>query len=224
MPVASGAAALYNSLVPRRHEVQAGECIASIAFAYGFHPETIWEDGGNAALREQRGGSGYVLEPGDVLMIPDRTAKTSSRTTGRRHRFRRRGVPERLRLQLLADDEPRANLDYTITIDGSPHSGKTDAGGHLMEWIPPNASRASLDLGGGETFALDLGHLLPVITPAGLRARLRNLGYLGDEVDPDAEAALLALALRSFQAAHALPESGTPDDATRATLVEVHGG
>jgi hypothetical protein len=210
--------------MPRQHQVQPGECIASIAYAYGFHPETIWEDEANAALRDQRGGSGYVLEPSDVVNIPDKTPKSFVRPTGQRHLFRRRGVPEKLKLQLLINDEPRANVPYTLTIDGTPCTGTTDAEGNLQEWISPAARAAQLDLGGGETFELSLGHLLPVTTAGGLRARLVNLGFLEDADDPAAEPALLAIALRAFQAAHSLTESGEPDEPTRTKLVELHGG
>ena len=84
----------------KRHEVKAGDCVSSIAYQHGFAPETVWRHDENAPLRERR-ASMYVLMPGDVVVIPDRTAKTEICASGQRHVFRRVGVPEKLRIRFI---------------------------------------------------------------------------------------------------------------------------
>ena len=208
--------------MPSHHTVAPGECIASIALHYGFHPDTIWDAAENASLRELR-GTGYVLLPGDVVVVPDKRIHSVAARTGRRHRFRRRGVPEKFRLQLVAEDVPRADLSYTLTIDGVPSEGVTDAEGRLEAWIPPDARKGMLDLGGGEVYELELGHLVPVVDDAGLRERLTNLGFLSPAAADVDEAAVLRIAILEFQRAHALEETGEAGETTRAKLVEIHG-
>jgi N-acetylmuramoyl-L-alanine amidase len=206
--------------MPRNHEVQPGECLASIADEYGFFPDTLWEAPENEPLRALRGDP-FVLAPGDVVVIPEKKTTEVPIETGVRHRFRRRGVPERLTLRLFDDGVARANVDYEIEVAGRRLRGRTDAEGRLEQRIPPNATTGWLVLSEHERYELRLGHLDPVSTDAGLRARLVNLEYLPAK---SREPAALAEALMAFQARHGLAPTGTADDATRARLQEVHGG
>jgi hypothetical protein len=204
--------------MPRKHVVKLGEEISSIAFQYGFRPEVVWEDPDNAGLRLER-ENGHVLQEGDVLTIPDLRPKSVPVSTGRVHTFRRRGVPEKLRLQLLNGDRPRANLDYLLTVDGVSTEGRTDAEGRIEIWISPAARSGKLLLGASEEIDLQLGYLRPVTTDAGMRARLKNLGFLDDEA-ADAEA--LSRGLRAFQQHFGLESTGVIDDDTRQTLLDAH--
>src|SRR5689334_3839064 len=150
--------------MPLEHEAQQGDCISSIAFAHGFDPKAVWEHPRNAELRALRGCLNVLL-PGDVVFVPDRQPKTVAVTTGRRHRFRRRGVPEVLRLQFLdAEGQARAGLPYTLSIGELQRQGKTGTDGVLAEPIPPDARLARLVIGEGEeqqVFELRLGELDP---------------------------------------------------------------
>lgn len=205
-------------IMPRQHRVADGDCIESIAFAYGFFPGTLWDHPENAALREKRGNP-HVLTPGDVVFIPDLREKEIPGETGKLHRFRRRGVPAKLRLRLTAGDEPRADVRYSIRIDGGATvSGKSAGDGMIEHWLPPAASQAILRLETGEVYTLKLGHLRPSDDEDGVRARLVNLGY-GEIVD---EAALVA-ALLAFQRDRGLEETGEADAATMDELRSEHG-
>lgn len=84
------------------HTVGQDECIASIAKAHGLSPETIWNHPENAALRERRGDPN-VLNPGDTVFVPERRERYEDRPTEQRHRFRRRGTPAKLRLQIMTE-------------------------------------------------------------------------------------------------------------------------
>jgi len=209
--------------MPRKHVVEQGECIDSIAFAYGHFPETIWTDEANAALTELRPDPNVLL-PGDEVTIPDKRSKTVARATGSTHLFRRKGVPEKLRLQFLREGEARANEAYVLEIDGVKRSGITDAEGRLEQWIPPNARRGRIVFSTeADTFELLLGELDPIDTISGVQARLHSLGFYEGPIDGEATVALEE-ALQEFQAASELDPFGAVDEATRTALQTAYGG
>ncbi|WP_284615139.1 peptidoglycan-binding domain-containing protein [Aquabacterium humicola] len=203
----------------RQHVVQAGDCIASIGFLHGFLPDTIWNDAANGSLRAQR-RDGNVLAPGDVVTVPDPHPKHCACATDRRHVFRRRGVPELLRLQFLRGGRPRVGLAYELWVDGQLSTGTTDDEGRIVVHIPPAAREATLMLGAHERFRLQLGGLEPSEEASGARRRLVNLGLLDSE---DSGTEGFARALRRFQRRHGLAITGSLDEATGHALRDVHG-
>jgi hypothetical protein len=206
--------------MPRQHRVREGECLASIAFQNGFAVDTVWNDPANAALKALR-TTPFLLVPGDVVTVPDRRPGEEERATGARHEFRRRDVPERLRLRFLDEaGEPRGGVPFVLEIDGERVEGATDGDGWIDHPISPSARDGRLVLDGRERYDLDLGSLRPAGDEPGARARLVALGHLSD-VRADARA--YADALRGFQAEQEFPATGTLDDATRARLEEAYG-
>lgn len=207
-----------------RRIVQEGECVSSIAFEHGFAPNTVWERAENTALRELRKNL-HVLQPGDEVFIPDRVRKDVAAATGARHRFRRVGVPEVLRLQFRdAAGAPRAGVAYTIDIGEEHREGTTDAAGSISEWVPPNAKHASIVLQTTPrplVFEVRVGKLDPPDVPSGIQARLENLGYdcaaEDGEIGPATRAAIAA-----FQKAQNLTASGEADAATIQRLDDVY--
>lgn len=210
----------------RSHTVKQGEDVVSIAQYYGLSPSEIWNDPENQALKE-RIKDPYVLKPGDVLMIPpEPPPKSASIATGERHTFRRKGVPEKLILFFHENDEPRAGIPYVLEIaeEKKRHEGETDGEGKIEHWVQPTSRRATLTLSDPaeeepEVHELRLGYLEPVDTDAGLRARLKNLGFLDDERAGERE---LAAAVEAFQERHGLKVTGKASAATRAKLLEAH--
>jgi N-acetylmuramoyl-L-alanine amidase len=204
------------------HTVVQGECITSIAQEHGFLWETLWNHPDNAELKRQRQDPN-VLQPGDVVIIPEKEKKQESCASEQTHRFRRKGCPALLRLRLLWDDEPRADESYVLEVDGEISSGTTDGDGRLEHPIPPNARRGRLFVGESrDEYVLDLGHIDPVDEISGVQSRLNNLGFICGETD-----GVLGLkteyALRAFQRKQDLTESGEIDDATKTRLVEIYG-
>ena len=112
------------------YKVKQGDCISSIAYRYGFFPDTIWNDPKNSELKQKRQDPN-VLAPGDLVYIPDKRIREVSGATEQRHRFRKKGVPEKLVVQFKNNDEARANEAYVLDIDGQLTEGKTDGEGRV---------------------------------------------------------------------------------------------
>jgi hypothetical protein len=201
-----------------QYVVSQGDCILSIAKDFGFFWETVWNDPQNASLKQLRKDPNVLLT-GDVVYIRDKEIKEESKPTDAKHSFVRKGTPAQLRLQLLdRNQKPRANLKYTLVIDGASQEGTSDSNGWINETMPPNAQKADLiveDQGVQEKYAMGLGTVDPITETTGVEQRLKNLGHsspLG-----------LGEALRSFQTKYGLPATGNPDDATRQKLKSIHG-
>lgn len=230
--------------------VRQGDTTAGIAFRNGLIWETIWEHPNNAQLRASRDNKN-ILKPGDVLFIPERSQGEESCSTDQRHRFRRKGVPERFRLRFVEDpqqimegggdteegagdsgaqeqekDVPRADVSYLFEIDGQITNGTTDQDGWIEYSIPPDVQSGRIILNPStpqeEEYRLQVGHLNPISELSGVKHRLQNLGLFEGEID-DQPTPELETALRTFQERHNLTVSGEPDQPTRDKLVEVHG-
>jgi N-acetylmuramoyl-L-alanine amidase len=207
--------------MPREYEVKQGDCISSIACEFGFLPDTIWNDPANSALKDKRKDPN-ILFPGDIVSIPDVRTKEQTGGVDQKHVFKKKGVPERLRIILRADDEPIANESYTLDIDGKLVSGKTNGDGLLDEPIPPNAKEVKLLLGEERTeYSLKLGTLNPVDETSGIQARLNNLGHDCGEEDDDCGEKTVS-AIKSFQKSQNLEETGELDDATKKAIKDAH--
>jgi hypothetical protein len=206
-----------------QYTVRQGDSITSIAFEQGFYWETIWQHPNNAGIRELRENP-YVLHPGDELFIPDRQTRQVSGSSEQRHRFRRRGVPERFSVRLLDENEaPRTSEPYTLLIDGVVHQGNTDSDGMIQASVLPNARQGRLIVGeqGRETFHIRLGHLDPPDGISGIQARLRNLGLYHGDIDGQLNPETIA-AIEAFQEEKDLEITGEMDDDTRGCLNDLH--
>jgi len=156
------------------------------------------------------------------VTIPDPRPRVITCAAGKTHKFRRKDVPERLRLQLLdEDDQARASLSYVLDVDGKRTNGTSDGDGWVEEWISPAAKSATLELD-DEIVDLSVGALPPVSEDRGVIARLAGLGFLADEREAEVPRRL-EKALVAFQRAQALAESGKIDDATRQGLERAFG-
>jgi hypothetical protein len=159
---------------------------------------------------------------GDQVFIPEKRSKNEPGETGKVHNFQLKGVPARLNLRLKdAWGQPRANVQYTLTVDDQSFSGRTGEDGLISEVIPPRALRAELRLETGEQWNLDLGHINPVEYASGVQARLKNLGYYRGEISGTLDDATRE-AIRAFQGERGLDPTGEPDQETRDALMEAH--
>ena len=208
--------------MPIQHTVRPGEGVSSIAFRYGFFPDTVWNDPANAELKSQREDPD-ILAPGDVVTIPDKREKVETRPTGASHRFQRRGVPAILRLQVTINDEIRANQPYELVVDGITRTGMTDDEGVLEASVSPAAKQATVRVGpDGHELSMLIGYVRPIATLEGVKSRLNNLDFgCGDPADPlddETRAAIMA-----FEESVGLPPTGDWQNAAfRQKLQEIH--
>ena len=166
----------------------------------------------------ERRESPNIHVPGDVVVVPDKRVGVITASTGKAHRFRRKGVPSMLNVRLLDGGEPRASVAWTIEAGGRTLTGTTDADGWLRCSLMPDVKEGVLRLDAtGESWNFDIGNVHPIATPAGLQARLRNLGYSSGEITGELDDATVA-ALRNFQRDHGLAETGDADEATLQKL------
>ncbi len=202
------------------HTVNRGDSIPSLAHDNGHFWETLWNHPQNAELKALR-KTPNILNPGDEVFIPELRLKNVSKGTDTTHKFERKGVPAKIRMQLMMLGEPRKNEPYTLILDDKTIEGTTDGDGFLEAFIRPNCPGGKLILTNtGEEIPISLGHLNPIDTISGVRQRLSNLGFYcgdGDEVDDATK-----VALSQFQGAHGLPKTGEIDDATRSKLQSLH--
>lgn len=204
-------------MMPETYQVVAGDCLSSIAAIHGHFWETLWNHAENGALKSRRKDPNVLL-PGDTVFIPDRRVREADKADSKRHRFRRKGVPARFKLQVLLDDQPQSGKKYELEVDGRVLKGSLDGQGMLDVALPPGARRGELRVGDGsemEVFELEFGQIDPIDTDSGVAGRLADLGY---SVEPD-----LAEGVREFQTKNGLSVTGVVDQATRDKLKKAFG-
>lgn len=207
----------------KKYIVKQGDCISSIAYKYGLFPESIWNDSENSKLKQDRKDPN-VLMPGDEVYIRDKEEKEESCASEKKHRFKKKGVPERLRIQFMdEEDKGRANEAYVLDIDGDLSENKTDKDGKVEIWIPPNAKEGKITFrDSGEEYELQLGELDPVTEITGVQARLSNMGFYEGELDGKMSEEL-ENAIRDFQENKDLDPTGKLDELFRQKLEKVYG-
>jgi hypothetical protein len=199
------------------HKVQQSECLLSIAEHYGFFWQTLWQHPENSQLRKLRKDPN-TLYPGDILMIPGKQVKEVPCSTEARHRFVKKGNLAKVKIRLLIDDQPRANVPYLLCVDGRWFDGQTDDEGFVKLNIPAVAVEGLLVVGppdDQQILPLKFGALDPIGEDSGVMQRLTQLGFN--------TAIGLEATIRSFQEKNNLLVTGRMDEPTRACLKDAYG-
>jgi hypothetical protein len=202
--------------------VESGDTVSRLADARGFVDyHAIWDHPQNAELRDARQNPN-LLVPGDKVFIPDHDVKVVAAKTEKVHTFVRRRAKLELRLRLRdALGEPFADTEVQLAVDGKNETLVTDADGNVSLFISAAAKKAELAFG-GSTYDLQIGHLDPADQESGLRARLRNLGYLLVD-DEEVTEEDVQFAIELFQMEQGLTVDGTATSALVGKLEEIHG-
>jgi hypothetical protein len=114
-----------------------------------------------------------------------------------------------------------ASADAVLEADGSATPQTTDPRGRVERPISVTAEPGRLVLAGRD-LRLRVGHLDPVDTPAGLRARLDHLGYEPGPAEGGTDEELRS-AIEELQCDLGLTIDGISGPETQAKLVQVHG-
>jgi N-acetylmuramoyl-L-alanine amidase len=173
----------------------------------------------------------------DYVSIPDKDEKKIPAATDATHEYQLKRNQVQLKLQLLDNGAPIASARYKLKLSGAPLDdaeqtakaykdidGTTDANGMIDRPIPVQAYTAELLFpASGRRYHLILGGLHPYDTISGAQARLRNLGYLLDEVDGELRTSM-RVALAAFQRRKGLRVTGEIDPVTLRALRDAHDG
>ncbi len=208
----------------REHTVEQGDCISSIAVKYGLLPETVWADPRNGELRQLRKNPNALL-PKDIVFVRKIEEKNELAATQKRHRFKRKGIPEKLIVRFMNNHEPRGGEAYQLEVDGRITTGKTDSEGYLRAAIAPNAKRAKVTFSkSGEKFTFKLGYINPLTELSGVQGRLANLGFYFGAIDGK-PSEHLRNAVRNFQTEHLSGDEATGElnEKTRNKIKEIYG-
>lgn len=209
----------------KKHPVNQGECLSSIAEENGFFWETIWNHPENRTLKDKRKDPN-ILYPGDIVSIPDKQLKEVSEPTNNVHKFKLKNSPAKLKIRILQNAEPRQGEPFVLMIDGEEKKrGTISADGNVEIPIIPKAKEGKLIIGEGENseeYILHLGFLDPIETVSGVKARLNNIGFDCGKVNNELDEKTIE-AITDFQnyINHPNP-NGEMDEQTREALKKLH--
>jgi len=210
----------------REYIVRQGDCISSIAYRFNLLPDSIWNDPANAELKAEREDPNVLL-PGDVVYVRSKELKEVPGATEQRHRFRAKGMTEKLIIYFMHSmDEPRSSEAYILEIDGALYEGMTDVDGKVEIPIPPNAKRGKIKFWeDGYERELELGRLDPITEISGVQGRLMHLGFFRGPIDGKMSEEL-ERAIRRFQQSQNPDKepTGKLDEETLNMIQEAHGG
>jgi hypothetical protein len=210
-----------------------------------------WDN--NATLKAKRSNPNILFKgpalggDGDVLEIKAIEVGKVSKATGSSYKFKVPSPKLFVRLRVLNEDfTALKDSAYSLALDGidKPFEGKTDGNGQLEVEVPPDTQEGTLTVSippatpkkdgavqgnTGMSWAIKIGSLNPIREEApdtkcisGVQQRLLNLAFptgdvtgVHDDQTKDA--------IRAFQAAYGIKETGDPDPGTtQAKLQEVH--
>lgn len=207
----------------RPYVVRPGDYLAKLAHVYGFDADEVWNDPKNDEIRAIRKDHG-ILAPGDVIFLPvkPRDGLPIEKGTTNRYTVTIPKVDVRL---VIKDDagDPVAGERYIVEGLGSAPEGTTGPDGAVSFAVPVHVREVSLLFPQRNArMVVRVGDLDPLEESSGVAGRLRNLGFLHTSAGASSDAHMAA-ALRAFQRAHGLPETGSLDEDTRRALKDIHG-
>lgn len=213
----------------KTYTVKQGDHLFGIAEENGFHDYSIlWDDAQNATLKQTRQNPNILL-PGDQVFVPDPEIREESRPTNQRHKFQVN--TEKLQLRLVLQDiyeKPIAAAQCNLIVDGDLHK-LTSSGTGLIELpISPSAKQAVLIIDSDQTpfekveIPIKIGHLDPIDTLSGQKARLNNLGYFAGNVTGPADDQFES-AVEEFQCDNSIGVDGKCGPTTQSKLKQVYG-
>ena len=209
--------------------VQEGETLDGIAFRSGHFRETLRTLAANTTLMQARADGATIL-PGDRMTVPPIEPAVRSCATGKRHVFRRKGVPAEIRFVVRKPDgTPFTGKAYRITVGPRTYEGTTDGEGKIHAWVEPLARSGRLSVTLAEAgypdeldTAISIGTMWPIDTVRGVQQRLNALRFDCGETDGELNAAT-GMALASFQTAQQLEPTGVLDQPTIDALRSAYG-
>ena len=168
-------------MASRPYIVRQGDYLTALAFRFGTTVKTILDDPKNKDLKERRHPE--ILNPLDIVYLPEPTESPLSITAQTENLFQADVPTVLVKVRLAnADETPVASQVVETFPLLTEEVLKTDGDGNLALEVPVTVKTVRLEIPEVNLcFALHIGHLDPHDESAGARARLRQLGYLGQE-------------------------------------------
>lgn len=213
------------------HRVLPGDTMRSIALKHGFRSwRALWEFPGNAELRRKRADPN-ILGEGDEVFVPKEEHFTAPAQTSTTNIYAVVPLEEFTRLALrvsLFNGPPLVGWSYELSVGTGRFTGSVPENGLVEHDIVPDEPDGMVKLrpvdmteGWRYSWTLQIGHLQPVETTSGLKARLKSLGHpTGEGAELDS---LTQQAMREFQRRNHLKLTELPDEPTQSRLTDVHG-
>lgn len=166
------------------HIVKPGECMASIAYLYGFNdPSFLYEHQANAQLRKVRQNM-HTLLPNDVVQIPPRENKSIVIQPGLSVPLIVKGKLAGLKIRIKEfGGDALLHKDFDVEAAHLKYSGNTGSNGEISLMVNASLTSAKLMIfldpqkRSALHWQLSLGALAPKDTLSGVQARLNNLGF-----------------------------------------------
>lgn len=125
------------------YQIKLGDCIFCVIEEHFLLPESVWKHSNNSTLREQR-QTMNMLEPGDIVFIPDIKPKEVQEPTNQVHKFRLKAEKHRhwIEIELIGeDDKPVPDKKYKLKLpDGTLKEGNLDEKGWAREETDPSGT------------------------------------------------------------------------------------
>jgi Putative peptidoglycan binding domain/LysM domain len=212
------------------HIVKPGDCLSSLADAYGLSSwHVIYDAPENADFRSKRDNPN-LINPGDEIYIPDPAPRAVNVPVDRRHIFRVEFPPTWLNVRVQdTEDDPVANASFELEIEKElTLKGTTDGDGWIRVRIPAWAEDGLLRVWPDQQdpeivieWQTRLGHLDPIDTITGIKGRLRNLGYECGELNDTEDEAYISSVMQ-FQSDCKLKMDGIPGPKTKDALLRLN--
>lgn len=214
--------------MPVRHDVASGDHLALLAARAGIGDvRRILDHGENSALASRPHPA--ILEPGEVVVIPDFQAANFTIASGKIHKFVFRRLTTKLKITFKTfRGGPTVATDNTVAVGDAPEQPLPLSAGAFEVETKPTDTAAIANVpapGNGQpdlVWRLRLGALGRAEGDEGAFARLRNLGYYRT-VPSDADERERKSAIEEFQVDQDMKPTGQLDAATRDKLVEAYG-
>jgi len=208
----------------RPHVVKQGDYLTKLAFRHGFDAAEVWGHEKNAEIKVSR-KSMDMLAPGDVVHLPVTRGEGLPFAPGTTNRYRATVPMTEIHLVFTnADGTPLAGEPFAVTGGFAAASEpKTGGDGKLTLRLPLTTREVTIEFTERNLRrVVRVGDLDPASEESGARQRLTHLGFLSQDTRTG-DGQDLGEAVRSFQVASGLPETGALDDETRNALAAEHG-
>jgi hypothetical protein len=214
--------------MPTQRKVRPGEHLTGIVDGLGLaNVHTILSQPANESLRKRPHPE--ILNPGEILVVPDLEPLKFTLATGKRHKLTIERPKAKLRATFTTfHGEPSGATNAEITPENKPTLNISLDAGKLETKIAPACTQALIKVKSPVDnkpdihWHLRLGYLVRPEGDEGALARLRNLGYYRVVVS-EADLRERRAAIEEFQCDQGLALSGALDEDTKAKIEEVHG-